>query len=95
MTPQLRVITERPVFALPYHSDGISFEGNNNERAQEPVQRLNEAVATIQRDPDFKARLAAAGTDPLLLSREGFATLATDQYLKIGKVVQKAGIAPD
>lgn len=59
------------------------------------VQRLNEAVATIQRDPDFKARLAAAGTDPLLLSREGFATLATDQYLQIGKVVQKAGIAPD
>lgn len=59
------------------------------------VQRLNEAVAQVQKDPEFQARLAASGTDPLPLSRDAFAKLVSEQYLRIGQVVEKAGIVSD
>ncbi|WP_176400761.1 tripartite tricarboxylate transporter substrate binding protein [Pigmentiphaga sp. NML030171] len=55
------------------------------------LQRLNDEVARIQRDPDFQARLAATGFEPLGGTLPQARKYLHDELAKWAKVVKETG----
>lgn len=54
------------------------------------VKKLREATRTIQADAEFLEKLAAAGTEPLVLSPDEFAHMIREESESIRRVVQRA-----
>ena len=59
------------------------------------LQRLNREIAQIQRDPDFQARLAAAGFDPMTGSVAEARDYLRAEMVKWSRVVRDTGAKAD
>lgn len=59
------------------------------------VQRINREVAAIQRDPDFQARLAAAGFEPMTASAAEARDYLRSEIGKWARVVRETGAKAD
>ncbi|MCC6781002.1 MAG: tripartite tricarboxylate transporter substrate binding protein [Hyphomicrobiales bacterium] len=59
------------------------------------VATLRGLTSTIMARPDFAARLATGGLEPLALSASGFSDLIQQDYEKYGKLTREIGIKLD
>ena len=61
----------------------------------EIVARLNAAINAILAEPDFKAKLANLGVEPMVMTPAGFGSYIAGDVDKWAKVIHHAGIKPE
>jgi tripartite-type tricarboxylate transporter receptor subunit TctC len=59
------------------------------------VARLHDAAAAALKDPTVRERLAAGGFTPVASSPSTFTTTLTNDWKRIGDIIQTAGITPN
>jgi tripartite-type tricarboxylate transporter receptor subunit TctC len=72
--------------------DGISAPKNT---PTEIVGKLNKEINAVVADPGFRARLAALGNVPMLMTPADFGKFIVEETEKWAKVVRFAGIKPE
>jgi len=59
------------------------------------VARLHDAAAAALKDPTVRERLAAGGFTPVASTSSAFTTTLTNDWKRIGDIIQTAGITPN
>jgi tripartite-type tricarboxylate transporter receptor subunit TctC len=78
-----------------YEARGFQGVGAPRGTPAEIVNLLNKTINASLTDPKMLDHLAAIGSEPLVLSPEGFSKLLADETEKWGRVVKFAGIKAD
>jgi tripartite-type tricarboxylate transporter receptor subunit TctC len=77
--------------------EAIGWYGIGAPRDTPPaiIERLNREIAAVVADPTIKARLVAAGADPMPMTAADFGKFMRDETEKWAKVIKFANIKPE